>query len=432
MNQMNLPSQAEIESAIGLGPGAKSRRWRNRILWAAIASAIAFAGWYLYNARQQQAQTITYDTVSAEKRDVTVTVSATGTIQPITQVDVGSELSGVAREVLVDENALVKAGDVLARLDITRLSAQREKARAQLAAAGARVITAEASLKERNLALLRTQRLRARSLSTEQEAEQADAELKRAEAALDVAKADVLASQADLALVEADITKSEIVSPINGIVLKRSVEPGQTVAASLQAPILFTLAQDISRIQLEANVDEADIGVVKNGQNATFSVDAYRDRPFPARIESLSFAPETIDGVVTYKTVLSADNSDLSLRPGMTATARVIVAEFKDVLAVPNEVLRYTPPRVQPSQGFSITQIFMPRFPRNERVRRTEAADGKRSIFILKNNAPQELRVKTGATDGKFTIIEEGELQGGDALVTASRQGAATGGSGQR
>jgi HlyD family secretion protein len=424
MNQLNMPTQAEIEKAIGLEPGANSRRWRKRILWLAILAALTAIAWYAYRARQQQAMAITYETVSAEKRDVTVTVSATGTIQPITQVDVGSELSGVAREVLVNENAIVKVGDVLARLDTTRLNAQREKAKAQLAGAQARIATAEASLKQAALALQRTQRLRANSLSTEQEAEQVDAELKRAEAARDAARAEQQAAQADLALVEADIAKSDIISPINGIILKRSLEPGQTVAASLQAPVLFTIAQDISRVQLEANVDEADVGVVKSGQQASFTVDAYRDRMFPAKIESMLYAPETIDGVVTYKTTLSADNTDLSLRPGMTATARIIVAENKDVLAVPNEALRYSPPRVQTNQGFSITQIFMPRFPRAERGRNGTDVDGKRAIYILEGGNPKELKVKTGATDGKFTVIEEGELKEGDALITSSRQGA--------
>jgi HlyD family secretion protein len=423
MNQMNLPSQAEIEQSVGLGQEARNRKWRKRIIWLVAGALLALGAWYLYDSRQQQAQAISYDTVAVEKRDLTVTVSATGTIQPLTQVDVGSELSGVAREVKVEENALVKAGDVLASLDTTRLAAQRERARAQLAAARARIATAEASYKQASLALLRTQRLRASSLSTEQEAEQSDAELKRAEAALAVANAEEQAATADLALVEADIAKSEITSPINGIVLKRSLEPGQTVAASLQAPVLFTIAQDISRIQLEANVDEADIGVVKIGQKASFNVDAYRSRPFPAKIESMSFAPETIDGVVTYKTILSAENDDLSLRPGMTATARINVAEFKDVMVVPNEALRYSPPTPQASQSFSITQIFMPRFPRSERGRRKDDADGKRSVFVLKNGAPKEIRIKTGATDGKHTIVEEGELGLGDELITASRQG---------
>ena len=425
MNQHLLPNKSEIELALGMGKKARNRRWLRQSLWGVGLLAALAGGYYLYQERQAAAAIITYETVEAVRRDLTVSISATGTIQPLTQVDVGSELSGVAREVLVDENAIVKAGDVLARLDATRLTAQQARATAQLESAKARVLTATASLNQATLALTRQTRLRARSLSTEQDIEQADAENQRATANVAAARADVAASEADLALVNADLEKAVIVSPINGIVLKRTVEPGQTVAASLQAPILFTIAQDISRIQLEANVDEADVGVVKVGQSAAFTVDAYRDRSFPAKIERMSYSPETVDGVVTYKTILSADNSDLSLRPGMTATAKVVVAEFKDVLTVPNEALRYAPPRVAPSQGFSITQLFMPRFPRNERGKRPTETDGRRSVYVLSAGNPQEVRVKTGATDGKITIIQDSEIKAGDALVTATKQATA-------
>jgi HlyD family secretion protein len=423
MNQHLLPDKTEIETAIGLGRNANHRRWVRRAAWALAVLAVVGGSYYYFEQRRQKSNTVTYDTQPAATRDLTVTISATGTIQPVTQVDVGSELSGVAREVLVDENSVVKAGDVLARLDKTRLVAQLGKATAQLQAARARVITAEASRSQAALALTRQSRLRARGLSTEQDAEQTDAELKRATASLTAADADVAAAQADLALVQTDVLKADIVSPINGIVLKRTVEPGQTVAASLQAPVLFTIAQDITRIQVEVNVDEADVGIVKVGQTAAFNVDAYRDRSFPAKIERMSFSPETVDGVVTYKTTLSADNADMSLRPGMTATAKITTAEFKNVMVVPNETLRFAPPRVAPSQGFSITQIFMPRFPRNDRGKRQIEADGKRSIYILENGAPREVRVKAAATDGKFTMIDTSEVKTGDALITASRQG---------
>jgi HlyD family secretion protein len=340
-------------------------------------------------------------------------------------VDVGSELSGVVRDVMVDDNSIVKTGDVLARLDTRRLEAQRLKAAAQLQASEARLQTAKASLNQTDQSLIRQQTLRSRGLSTGQEFETATAEQARAIANINAAEADIATAKADLELVDADLAKTIIVSPIDGMVLKRSVEPGQTVAASLQAPILFTIAQDLTRIQLEANVDEADIGVVKVGQAASFSVDAYRDRDFPAKIERMSFSPETVDGVVTYKTILSANNADLSLRPGMTATAKIIVSDFKDTLTVPNEALRYAPPVAQQSTGFSITQIFMPRFPRNNQQRRATDTDGKRSIYILEKNQPKEIKVKTGDSDGKKTLILEGDLKDGDALITSQRTGSA-------
>ncbi len=423
MTTSDLPTTSEIERAINADPKSHKKRFWRRWLWLAVLFSLAVGSWFYWQSYQQSNSQVKYEDVEVTKRNLVVSITATGAIQPLTKVDISSEVSGVVREVLVNENSIVKAGDVLTRLDVTRLTAQRTRASAQLSAARARVLTAQASLKQSDLALLRQTRLRARSLSTEQEIEQAEAELTRAEAGLEVSRADVLAAESDLALVEADLTKATILSPIDGIVLKRSVEPGQTVAATLQAPILFTVAQDISRIQLEANVDEADVGVVKVGQPAMFTVDAYRDRDFPAQIERISYSPETVDGVVTYKTLLSAGNADLALRPGMTATAKVVIAKFDDALAVPNEALRFTPPRQAQSQGFSITQLFMPRFPRNERNKRVADVDGKRNVYVLIDGQPTARRVKTGATDGVYTIIVEGELKAGDRLITAIRSG---------
>jgi HlyD family secretion protein len=422
MNQYTIPDQKEIEAAIGVSPAARRKRTVRRLLWPLLALMLIASGVYAYRANQAVSGAVSYETVPAVTRDLTVTVSATGTIEPLTQVDVGSEMSGVIRDVLVDDNSLVKRGDILARLDTTRLEAQRTRANAQLIAAQSRLADAEAAKAERVLIANRQAQLRKQRLSTEQEFEAAQAALTRADATIASAKAEIDIAKADLALVDADIAKAELVSPIDGIVLKRSVEPGQTVAASFQAPVLFTLAQDLKRIQLEADVDEADVGVVKTGQSATFSVDAYRGRNFPATIERMTFAPETVDSVVTYKTTLSAENEDLSLRPGMTATAKITVAQFENVLTIPNEVLRYVPPRQSQSEGFSITRIFMPRFPRNEKGTRAENADGTRSIYLLRDGAPIEIKVKTGDTDGKVTIIREGDVKDGDQLITGVRQ----------
>jgi HlyD family secretion protein len=297
---------------------------------------------------------------------------------------------------------------VLARLDTAKLQAQRSRVRAQLQSAEARLEDAQASLNESNQSQQRQNALRRQGLSTTQTLETTTATLARARANIDAAQADIAISKADL-------------SPIDGVVLKRSVEPGQTVASSFQAPVLFTLAQDLKRIQLELNVDEADVGVVKPGQPASFSVDAFRSREFPARIESMSFSPETVDGVVTYKTVLSAENEDLALRPGMTTTAKIVIADHQNVLTVPNEALRYSPPKPAETRNFSITQIFMPRFPRNERTRRPEAQDAGRTVWVMRNGEPAETSVKTGDTDGKVTIITEGDVKPDDQLVTAAR-----------
>jgi HlyD family secretion protein len=422
MNQQSHPSTQEIETALGLSPHRRRGRWMKRGLLSLVLLALALGGFWLYARQQESAANISYETVPASKADVVVAVAATGTIQPITQVDISSEAAGVIREVLVDENGLVKTGDVLALLDTTRLNAQRNGSLAQVQAADARLLQAQATATQTRLTENRQKALRTRGLSTGQDMDNAEAETLRADAAFAVATADVAAAKAALSVIDADLAKMKLISPIDGVILKRSVEPGQTVSASLTATVLFQIAQDLSRIQLEAAVDEADIGQVKVGQTASFTVDAYRTRNFPARIERLSYAPETVDGVVTYKAILSAANEDLALRPGMTATARIVVEEYDQVLALANEALRYQPPVVQPSEGFSITRMFMPRFPRGNRTKRTEAKDGTRPIYVLRDGKPVEVKVKLGATDGKITVITEGDVKADDLVVIAQKQ----------
>ena len=423
MNQQNHPSVAEIENALGLSKGKRFNKLSRRLIAALVLLALLAGGYYIYAGRQLAAAAIAYETTPASIADVVVTISATGTIEPITQVDISSETSGVVREVLATENANVKTGDTLAILDTTRLEAQRAKTNAQLLAAEARLSQMRATVSETSQIENRLKSLRQKGLSTGQDMDSALAASKRADASRTAAEADVAAVKADLAIIEVDLAKTRVLSPIDGVVLKRSVEPGQTVASSLQAPILFQIAQDLTRIQLEAAVDEADIGQVKVGQEASFTVDAYRGRSFPAKIERLSFAPETVDGVVTYKAILSAANSDLSLRPGMTATARIVVESYKQVLTVANEALRYKPPQQaeKSSEGFSITRMFMPRIPRAERGKREAMTEGSRSLYLLKDNSAVELRVKTGVSDGKVTIITEGDLKVGDAVVIAQK-----------
>ena len=423
MNQHIAPAAEEIRAALGLGTDMRRKSWRRRALWAVLALTLCVAAYLFLFTGNGAKEAVSYETEAAKITDLTVTVTATGKIEPITKVDVGSELSGIISDVLVSENSLVKAGDVLARLDVTRLEAQHQSALAKVRIAAAGVTEAQATARERELNLERQKKLGIRGVAAKEQVDIAVAEAARAAAIVDSSEGQLAAARADLAVIEADLANADIVSPIDGIVLKRDVEPGQTVAASLQAPILFQIAQDLKRIQLEAQVDEADIGMVREGQQATFTVDAYRNRSFPAVIEKLSFAPEEVDGVITYKALLSAPNDDLALRPGMTATARIVVEEHKQVLTVPNEALRYQPPREEASSGFSITQLFLPRFPRNNRSKREADADGMRSLYVLRNREPVEVKVKAGPSDGKVTIINEGELKADDAVIIAQRAG---------
>lgn len=421
MNQMSPPNQDEVRAALGLTTRGKGRRRIKRVAWVLVPVLLLVAGYWYWTGNAGDSSAISYDTSPATVSDLVITASAAGTIQPLTQVDVGSELSGIIADVLVQENDPVKSGQVLARLDVTRLAAQIENAKAKLRIAESGVALARATAKERALNLDRQKRLGIQGQVPLEQVQTAQAEADRADAGFASAESQVVAAKADLATISVDLESAEIAAPIDGIVLKRTAEPGQTVASSLQAPVLFQIAQDLRRIQLEAQVDEADIGMVREGQRAVFTVDAYRNREFPAVIEKISFAPEEVDGVVTYKALLSAANDDLALRPGMTATAKIVVEEFKQVLSVPNEALRYQPPREEASQGFSVTQLFMPRFPRNQRGKRDASPPDERSVYVLQGGKPVEVKVKVGANDGQRTLIREGELKDGDDVVTAQR-----------
>jgi HlyD family secretion protein len=423
MNMQRLPDPGEIQRILELDPAPRRRRLLRRITAAAIILAVIAGGALWYRQSAATGAATTYQTEAVVRSPLVVTVTATGTIEPTTQVDVSSEMSGVVRSVNVENNSLIKKGDVLAQLDIDRLEAQLGRAKATLAANEARLTDAQATVEERNRAYDRQVSLRKKGFSPEQDLEVARAARDRAVAAVSSAEADIAVAKADVHLQEIDIAKSQIVSPIEGIVLKRSVEPGQTVASSLQAPVLFTLAEDLKRMQLEAEVDEADIGAVATGQTASFTVDAYPGKSFAARIETLEFSPQTVDGVVTYKAILSVDNSELLLRPGMTATAQITVKQVSDALTVANAALRYEPPKRAERQSRSLLSMLMPRPPRFDNATKNEAPSGDRAVWILKDGKPQRIPVSIGSTDGKRTEIVSGGIGAGDDVITGSQQG---------
>lgn len=422
MNMQAMPDRQEIERAVGLGRGSSARRMFKRLLWLAVGAAIIVALALWWQQSRQAANSVSYETQPAVIGNLTVTVTATGTLQPTTQVDVSSEMSGIVRAVKVDDNSIVKAGDVLAELDSERFLAQLQSLQASLEGANAKLADAQASLVSAKQTLARQQSLQQKGLAATQNRDDAQAAQLRAEAAVKSAQADIDIAKSSLAQKQLDIDKSTIRSPINGIVLKRSAEPGQTVASSLQAPILFTLAEDLQRMQLEADVDEADIGSVKVGQRASFTVDAYSGRNFSAVIQSIQFSPKTENGVVTYKAILTVDNSDLALRPGMTATAQIVTQEINNALLVPNAALRFSPPAEAPKQGFSLSRIFMPRMP-SSRGKPKTVANGERKVWTLVDGQPSGLTVNTGESDGKMTVVTHGELKPDTPLIITSRKG---------
>jgi HlyD family secretion protein len=326
------------------------------------------------------------------------------------------------RSVAVNENQPVKKGDVLAELDTIRLSAQIERAEASVKAADAKVADAKTTLEETEKTLSRTRQLSSRGMVADQALETSAAARDRAESAVAMAEANLAIAAADLKLQQADLQKSTIYAPIDGMVLTRSVDPGQTVASSLQAPVLFVIAADLTHMELKAAIDEADIGGIKPGQQARFAVDAFPDRRFDADIRDIAFASVTTEGVVTYDARLDVDNAELLLRPGMTATVAVIVRKVEGVLTVPASAFRYRPPVVQNNRGWSLQNLFMPRMGRRGAPNRTEtAADGSRTLYVLRDGVPEAAKVKTGATDGEKVEILSG-LKTGDPVITASSE----------
>lgn len=406
-------------------------RGRFRVLrWLIVGVALALAvGGFLYFRSGADADAPPrYQTEAVSRGHLRVTVSATGKLAPLNQVDVGSELSGTVETVLVDYNDRVRKGQTLARLDIVKLEIQIAKARAALASAEARVLQAAATVKEMRANLTRLRQmaqLTGGRTPSPAELEAAEATAERASAEEVAARAAVEEARATLRASETDLTKASIRSPIDGVVLARKVEPGQTVAASLQAPVLFTLAENLAQMELQVDVDEADVGQVREGQSATFTVDAYPGRRFPARIRLVRYGAETVNNVVTYKTILNVDNDDLSLRPGMTATAEILTAERDNVLLVPNAALRFTPPQpAEPrSTGGGLLASLLPRPPRPPTIKRVwESPDqnATQRIWVLRDGQPVAVPVTVGHSDGRMTEIAGEELEPGTMAITAS------------
>lgn len=417
---MNKPvakkEQLDLEAI--LASSSTSRSSRRRIaVWsiAALAAGALIAGAWWYGSGSP---TLRYVTEPATRGKLTVIVTATGSVQPTNKVEVSSELSGTVRRVLVDYNSVVKQGDVLAELDTAKLKATVDASRAKLAAARAKVQEAEATLIETEQDLARKKLLASTLAGSKQAADQAQAARDRAVAGLAVARADVGVAEAELHLNETNLAKACICSPINGVVLTRNVDPGQTVASTLQAPVLFTIAEDLKQMELQVDVDEADVGKVRVGQAASFAVDAFPERRFPASIRDIRYASETIQGVVTYKAVLEIDNSELLLRPGMTATAEVKVEEIEDALLVSNAALRFTPAATAATPNRSFLDRLMPGPPRGLHRPSPQTESGRnRTVWVLRNGAPAALRVEVGVTDGKRSEVRAGELKPGDALI---------------
>lgn len=404
--------------------------FKKKMIWLACAAiALVLAGAVIVYASTGKSP-VRYRTAEVKKGNLTVTVTATGNLQPVEQVDVGTEVSGTIKTVLVDYNSRVKKGDVLAKLDTTKLEAQLLQSEATLRYAKAKLEEAKATASEAETKLSRFKESLALSggkVPSRTEYDAADAAFKRARALETTARADIAKAEATLKSNRSDLEKATIRSPINGIVLERKVEPGQTVAASLQTPLLFKLAEDLKQMELNIFVDEADIGKVEVGQAAIFTVDAFPDRKFPARVKEARFASKTENNVVTYETVLEVDNSEMLLRPGMTATAFITVNSISDATLVPNAALRFTPPQdKKQSQGESqsgaklLTNLIGRKPPQSGSGQKPAQQKQNENAAVWKVEGRDIVRipVKTGATDGAMTQIVEGSLNPGSYVAT--------------
>ena len=465
MNKKNTASTSKDVQEL-LGDGLKRRWWQSPTVWIGAVAIAGAVGGYVYWQQQQVANAKpVYVTEEVKRGNLSLTVLANGTLQPTRTVNVGSELSGTVRSVLVDVNDTVKKGQILVELDADKLQAQLSRSKASVASAQARLQQSQATFKEARANFARLEevhRISGGKVPSAAEMDSGRASVERATADEAASRASVEDAKAALKTDETNLSKSAIKSPIDGVILTRSVDPGNAVAASLQAVTLFTVAEDLQKLRLEVSVDEADIGQVQEGQRASFTVSAHPTRTYPAKVTRVDFGSTKTDNVVTYLARLEVRNEDLSLRPGMTASATIRSNERNDVLLVPNAALRFTPvgmqapamagaggtgaegagkggergPRPQgagpgaPAAGNSggIMGQLMP-----QRMRMSRGTGGSqalgvgqtRYVWVIEGEQPVAVQVKTGISDGRMTEVESEKLAIGARIITDQRSGAA-------
>ncbi len=394
-----------------------------------VAILGAGVGFYLWRAKQNARKGVRYITATAQLGDLKETVTATGTLKGLDSVDVGAQISGKLTKINVDFNDHVTVGEVLAEIDPVQLASRVDQSSAQVNAAEAALVLAKATEVQTKAQYARSVDLSQKGLISSKDLDTAKADEDRALASISSASAQATLARASLKDAQTSLSYAVIRSPIDGIVLARLVEPGQTVAAAMSAPVLFTIARDLTQLRLYVDIDEADVGKVKEGQNATFLVDAWSEHAFVSKVLSVHNLPTAGQTVVTYQAVLSVDNNDRLLRPGMTATATITTDERKGVLLVPNAALRFSPPaRASNSAGGFPFLTGMGGPPRmgsgsSNRSRTTNnkkiitSADSQGLVYVLDNNRPHRTVVDIAGTDGQHTEIKSG-LTAGTEVVT--------------
>ena len=391
---------------------------------ALLLAGLGTGGYVYWNGEQKPP--VKYKTAKIERGTVTQVVTATGTINPVITVQVGSQVSGIIQALYADFNSVVKAGQVVAQIDPAPFRTVVTQMEASLQNAVGNVARARADLALQKLNFDRAKALFEQQLNAQQDADNARAAFETSQANLQIAEAQVKQAQAQLDTAKVNLEYTTIHSPVNGIVISRNVDVGQTVAASFQAPVLFTVAKDLTKMQVDTNVSESDIGGITDGKPATFVVDAYANQVFKGTILQVRNAPITVQNVVTYNVVIGVDNTDLRLRPGMTANVAIIVARRDDVLRVPNQALRFKPTLARmgektggPSATAGGRRDGGGQGGSSEGGGR-EGAEGRSKPKVWMRSPqgePAPVEVKTGITDGIFSELVEGALKEGDEVI---------------
>jgi HlyD family secretion protein len=387
-----------------------------RVIGIALLAAAAFFG-YRWREQRNAPLTFKYSTVAVRLGDLRETVTATGTLKGLNAVDVGAQISGRISKVLVDYNDRVEQGQVLAEIDPEQLKSRVEQSRAQVQAAEASLGLARATAAQAKAQQERTRGLFSQGLSSNQELEATEADSARAEASVASATAQVALARASLKDVQTSLSYSTIRSPIDGIVLARLVEPGQTVAASLQSPVLFSLASDLTQLELYVDIDEADVGRVREQQEATFTVDAWPNRAFPSKVLSVRNLPTAGQTVVTYQAVLAANNDERLLRPGMTVTATIVTSEKKQVRLAANAALRFMPPQAQDRQQGGGLPIWGMNWRPGNAAPAPTLGKSQGMVHVLEGNTPVMKVVEIGGSDGEWTQLMDDKVATGTPLV---------------
>lgn len=377
--------------------------------------AVLVSGVIVYASSGRRGPDLQFESAPVDRGRIVARVSATGTLSALGTVQVGSQVSGRIKAILVDFSSPVKKGQVIAQIDRQMFQAAVEQARGNRAAAKANLTKAEAQAEAAGRQAQRTNFLSARGLVSRAEAETQQAEYDAQNAGVAAARGRVAQARAAEHQAAVSLGYSTIVSPINGVVISRNVDIGQTVAASLQSPTLFTIAEDLRKMQVDTNVAEADVGKLRPKMDVTFTVDAYPSERFHGVIRQIRNAPQAVQNVVTYDAVIDVDNRDLKLKPGMTANVTFVYAEKDEVLRVPNAALRFrpSPEMLGPTKGGNGAPSE-----RRGRGGRKEELPDRRTVYIPSDETPVAVPVRVGVSDGTLTEVVEGDLREGSAVIT--------------